>query len=110
MGTRTPSEMRGIREQYQLSRSEFARITGLGEATLHRWENGLKFQNVANDEYLRLLTNPANFEIVHLHRDGTPLQLAATAKGSVQPSKFRLIGDQDPRRREQVAFQMRKVG
>ena len=55
LGVLTPSEIRGIREEYQMSQAEFARATGLGEATVGRWENGLVIQNVANDRYLRLL-------------------------------------------------------
>ena len=38
-----------------MSQAEFARVTGFGEATIGRWENGLVIQNVANDRYLRLL-------------------------------------------------------
>lgn len=35
-----------------------AHVTGLGEATIGRWENGLVIQNHANDRYLRLLAMP----------------------------------------------------
>lgn len=34
LGVLTPSEIRGIREEYQMSEAEFARATGLGEATV----------------------------------------------------------------------------
>ena len=33
-------------------------MTGLGEASLNRWENGLAVQTHANDRYLRLLARP----------------------------------------------------
>lgn len=55
LGVLTPAEIRGIREAYGMSQADFARATGLGEATVGRWENGLVIQNVANDLYLRLL-------------------------------------------------------
>ena len=42
-----------------MTRAAFTRVTGLGEATLNRWENGIMIQTLANDRYLRLLANPA---------------------------------------------------
>ena len=41
-----------------MSRVSFAQVTGLGEASLNRWENGLNIQTHANDRYLRLLKHP----------------------------------------------------
>ena len=43
-----------------MSRADFSRLTGLGEATLNRWENGILIQNAANDRYLRLLKDANN--------------------------------------------------
>ncbi|MDE2852225.1 MAG: helix-turn-helix domain-containing protein [Acidobacteriota bacterium] len=56
-GILSPWEIRAIREQRELSRSQFADITALGEATIKRWESGIISQNRANDRYLRLLAN-----------------------------------------------------
>lgn len=58
LGVLTPNGVRGIRERHGLSRAAFARITGIGEASLSRWENGIKVQTPANDRYLRLLAQP----------------------------------------------------
>ena len=55
LGVLTPSEIRGIREKHGMSRAAFAEVTGFDEATLNRWENGIRIQNAANDRYLRLL-------------------------------------------------------
>ncbi len=55
LGVLTSVEIRRIREQYGMTRSSFSQVTGLGEATLNRWENGVLIQNRANDCYLRLL-------------------------------------------------------
>ena len=41
-----------------MTRAAFAQATGLGEASLNRWENGVLVQNAANDRYLRLLAIP----------------------------------------------------
>ena len=61
LGVLTSTEIRAIRKQHGMTRSSFAEITGLGEATLNRWENGVVIQNPANDRYLRLLAIPDVF-------------------------------------------------
>ena len=55
LGLLTPTEIRSIRESHGMSRTEFAEVTGFGEATLNRWENGSVIQNRANDRFLRLV-------------------------------------------------------
>jgi len=55
LGLMTPKEVYGVRAKYNLSRSEFAKISKLGEASLARWENSLLIQNAAYDNYLYLL-------------------------------------------------------
>ena len=60
LGVLTPDDIREIRKKYGMSRAAFAKVTGLGEATLNRWENALLIQSAANDRYLRLLKDAAN--------------------------------------------------
>lgn len=60
----TPSQIAWIRQQYNLSRAEFARVARIGEASINRWENALLIQNPAMDQYLYLLSFPENFERV----------------------------------------------
>ena len=55
LGVLTPQEIRGIRERLGLSRSALAKLTGIGEASLSRWESGIKIQTPGYDRYLRLL-------------------------------------------------------
>ena len=55
LGVLGPTEILAIRERHGLDRETFARITGLDEATLDKWENGAKIQGRADDNYLRLL-------------------------------------------------------
>ncbi len=57
-----PAEILKIRKESGLSRAEFARLTRIGEASLHRWENGLLIQNPAMDSYLRLLAYRENIQ------------------------------------------------
>lgn len=58
----TPTEIVAIRKHYNLSRSEFSKLTHIGEASLARWENGYLIQNAANDQLLFLLRYPENAE------------------------------------------------
>ena len=54
----SPMGMRRIRERYGMTQAEFAEVTGLGTATLVRWENGSMNHTRAYDRYVRLLANP----------------------------------------------------
>lgn len=68
LGVFSPSEVRKVRENYKLTRSEFAEATKLGEATLGRWERGALVQNGANDNLLYLLTFPENLTRLRTRR------------------------------------------
>lgn len=57
-GVLPPEEIRQIRAVHGMTRARFSEVTGLGEASLNRWENGINIQTHANDRYLRLLANP----------------------------------------------------
>ena len=61
-GVLTPAEIRGIREHHGMTQARFAQITGIGEASLNRWENGLNIQTHAYDRYLRLLALPGTMQ------------------------------------------------
>ena len=56
LGVLTPAEIRNIRELRGLNRPEFAELTGIGEASLGRWERAEGVQSLAYDRYLRLLS------------------------------------------------------
>ena len=74
-GVLTPWEIREIRARHGLSRAAFSELTGLGEATLGRWETGVLIQTLANDRYLRLLADPGGIErlrIVRRRSSGLP--------------------------------------
>lgn len=58
----TPREIVALRSSYGLSRSEFARITKIGEASLQRWESGQLIQNPGYDQLLYLLRLPSNMD------------------------------------------------
>lgn len=62
LGVLTPAEIRSLRLSHNLSRSEFARLTGIGDATIARWERGSLIQNAGYDQLLRLLRHRDNIE------------------------------------------------
>ena len=72
LGVLTPQEIRGIRERLGLSRSALSKLTGVGEASLRRWEGGIKIQTPAYDRYLRLMSASSRSTIEH---DGTTHQV-----------------------------------
>jgi HTH-type transcriptional regulator/antitoxin MqsA len=65
LGLLTPEEIQAIRERFGPTQTEFARLTGIGEATISRWERGRMLPNRAMDHYLRLLDRkPSNAAIL----------------------------------------------
>ncbi|MFC1946088.1 type II TA system antitoxin MqsA family protein [Chloroflexota bacterium] len=62
-GILTPEEIREHRESLGLSQIEFAKLLGLGVATISRYENG-SLQDVSHDNLLRLSMDPANILIL----------------------------------------------
>ena len=65
LGLLTPTEIQAIRERLGPTQSEFSRLTGIGEATISRWERGRILPNRAMDRYLRLLDqNRANLTLL----------------------------------------------
>ena len=68
LGRLTPKEIFRIRESMDMSQKEFADETGIGEASLSRWERGYLIQNEAMDNFLCLLSQPGNLEILRKRR------------------------------------------
>lgn len=54
-------EIKKTREKYNLNQKDFSKILGLGEITVHRYENGT-IQTDANDSIMRFAENPVNME------------------------------------------------
>ena len=86
-----------------MSRATFADVTGLGEATLGRWENGAVIQNRANDRYLRLLSLPGI--MASLRGLSAPERLAQPVV--TQEFRFRRLIISDEERSRRAAFQLR---
>ena len=103
LGVLSPADIRGIRERYGLSRASFAQLSGLGEASLSRWESGSKIQTLAYDRYLRLLQRPDVFQLLnHLVKMKDDSQDAV-----VRFSKFQALQANDRLLKEQANFELR---
>jgi putative zinc finger/helix-turn-helix YgiT family protein len=55
LGLLSPAEIKAVREGHGPDQEDFARLTGIGVATLSRWERGRLIQTRAMDRYLRLI-------------------------------------------------------
>src|SRR2546421_12140352 len=55
LGLLTPSEIRNLRERLGMTQEQFADWTGIGVATISRWERGRWLQTRAHDRFLRTL-------------------------------------------------------
>lgn len=96
----TPQEILRIREECHLSQAEFSRITGLGEASLSRWETGSQIQNAACDRLLRLLK-----------ADSRNLEILRQVADNVLPTRrFQLIELTPEVRQRQRSFNLRRTG
>jgi len=82
LGLLAPDQIRILRMKYKMTRANFARATGIGEASLARWERGELLQSVAYDRYLRLLESPHNFECVRAMVDGKSRRDLSATRGS----------------------------
>jgi putative zinc finger/helix-turn-helix YgiT family protein len=77
MGRLTPREILTMRKALRLSQREFADLSGLGEASIGRWEAGELIQSESNDNLLRLLSNRTNLEYLKALR--APQQVAESS-------------------------------
>ncbi len=106
LGVLPPADIRRIRENLRMTRAQFAQVTGLGEASLNRWENGLTVQTHANDRYLRLLACPGIIrrlqELVDIESPSQPVVASLEYR-------FRTLEVTDVLRKEQESFRLRKV-
>jgi putative zinc finger/helix-turn-helix YgiT family protein len=64
MNRLTPADILSLREGLCLSRKAFAQLSGIGEASLARWETGELIQSESNDNLLRLLQWPENIRLL----------------------------------------------
>lgn len=106
LGVLSPAEIRLIREGHGMTRARFAQVTGLGEASLNRWENGLTIQTHANDRYLRLLARPEIMrQLEELMAPEPPVESIVVVAGN----RFRALEVTPALLAEQEGFRLRKA-
>lgn len=109
LGVMAPAEVKQVRKHYGLSRTEFASLTRLGEASIGRWESGSHIQNRAYDNYLYLLCYKDNHHRLLLR---TRQEDDITARYSrmhvtASKSKFQCVKITESVTREEAAFDLR---
>ena len=106
-GLLTPWQIRTVRERRKLSRTAFAEITGLGEATIKRWESGAVAQNRSNDRYLRLLDTDLGWAMLRKLGATVDALRSSKASSSTRTSRFRCLKQGDALRAGQAGFRLR---
>ena len=107
LGLLTPNEIRNIRKSAGLSRSDFSKLTGIGTASLARWESGQSLQSLANDKYLRLLScDYCRSLLVNSSRKNIDQKLHPKP---LRPRQFRVLTPTDDDIRKSDAFSLREV-
>lgn len=81
LGVLSPREVRELRSNYRLTQSEFAQLTGFGEASIKRWETGLNIQNKAADKLLRLLRDRRIYEMLRAPDKASAAETLRTRRG-----------------------------
>jgi putative zinc finger/helix-turn-helix YgiT family protein len=67
-GLLSADEIRSIREQFNLTQAEMARLLRLGANTVSRWESGRNVQTAAMDVLLRLIRDlPGSIDYLREH-------------------------------------------
>jgi len=108
LGVLPPDEIVAIRTQYGMSQAAFAKLTGLGEASLSRWENGTIVQGYANDRYLRLLQLAHNVAFLEkLARGDLQRKTVGVPDSSI---KFRALQLSPSLLKDQAGFHLRRAG
>jgi putative zinc finger/helix-turn-helix YgiT family protein len=72
MNRLTPEDIASLRQRLGMSRKVFAELSGVGEASLARWETGEFVQNESHDNLLRLLFIDENVNSLALIRGIAP--------------------------------------
>ncbi len=104
LGIMKPSQIKGLRDYHELTQSGFSNITGLGEATLSRWERGIVIQNKAYDNYMYLLGLKDNLDSLRKRKE-SPKLMEPTIVKSKRP-QFRELDVNEQLLEKQKSFKL----
>lgn len=104
LGRLTPQQIKDLREKYSFSRADLERLTGLGEASIARWERGELIQNAGNDSLLWLLHYQENVDRLRMRANAEDPQPDRT------PCQFRVLREREAAERRKQPFDLHAVG
>ena len=105
LGVMKPSQIKGLRDYHGLTQAEFSKITGLGEATLSRWERGILIQNKAYDNYLYILGLEGNLHSIRERSESAkPMELIGK---NVKKPRFRELDVNEKVLQKRDSFKLR---
>lgn len=107
LGVMKPIQIKALRDYYRLTQTEFSKITGLGEASLSRWERGIIIQNEAYDNYLYLLGFKENLQKIHRLKESTE-KMEPSIEEPERP-QFREIEVNEEVLQKQGCFKLRRA-
>ena len=107
LGVLTPREIKALRSKLGLSRMDFSQLTGIGSASLARWENGNLIQNSAADNLLFLLECDDNVARLRARAIGPNHTSPGVTNAVGDISRFRHLPDPNESIREADYFQLR---
>jgi putative zinc finger/helix-turn-helix YgiT family protein len=99
----TPTAIRRIREKFG-TQAVFGELTGIGEASLSRWETGASMPSKAYDCYLYLLTFTDN-----IHRLQAHASRVRAEGGAPRAPQFQCIEITEARLAQQRSFSLRRA-
>jgi putative zinc finger/helix-turn-helix YgiT family protein len=85
LGRLRPGEIRALREAHNLSQEQFATLTGIGIASIKRWEAGNLIQGEGFDRYIRLLRIPLVFKELQSQRIGEAQRFEPKFRTDISP-------------------------
>lgn len=106
----SPREIKAIRDRRGLSRPEFSKLTGIGEASLGRWERGAGVQSLAYDRYLRLIDTTDGISklgsIVDVREEAKDFERDTRSSASAKVVRFPGLGESITAERLQSEFRL----
>ena len=107
LGILTPREMKSLRSKLGLSRMDFSQLTGIGTASLARWESGNLIQNAAADNLLFLLQRDDNVARLRSRLSGANHTPPGPPIAVGDISRFRHLSNPEQSLSEANCFQLR---
>jgi len=96
LGRLTPSQILEIRNSRKLTQAQFAELTGIGTASLSRWETGELIQGAAQDNYLYLLNQQMNLDFLESRRCEKLADAERDNSNDPVEASFRHVSPDDP--------------